>query len=331
MYVFGDGACATTNNDYAGPHYYGLRRSNGRVWVEVLAQWQGIQLKPTNNWSYFGHDSTNLLASVTAFQPPPDAATALFVIWCIDADLVWLANWGETNITVWTNSLNRALHNHYRAVTNLFAKGARTLLMPNAVDVTITPYYSYYGQAECAFIRQRVIEFNQKFIQMVAELTNACPGLSVYVPDFFSVADHVLTNAAAFGLTNALDENGKRIDALLDPNLRDKSLDGPGANYIFWDMYHPSARMHMVLASYAQRVLSPIRITGIVTAGQSNKLELVNIPIGQDGFVETSPDLRNWLPTYSLSSTNTILTVLLPKNSETEFYRLRFPFNWTWP
>lgn len=331
MYVFGDGACTTTNNPFAGTNYYELRRSNGRVWVEVLAQWQGIQFESSNNWSYFGHDSTNLVNSVAAFPAPADASTALFVIWCIDADLVWLANWGETNITVWTNALEQALRNHYQAVTNLYAKGARTLLMPSAVDVTITPYYSYYGEAERAFVRERVVEFNQRFIQMLAEATNVLPGLKIYVPDFFWVADHVLTNAAAFGLTNALDENGKRIDALSDPNLLDKSLDGPGANYIFWDMYHPTARMHMVLADYAQRLLSPVRIAGIATPGGSIKLLLVNIPVGRDGFVETSPDLRNWSPSHSLSSTYTVLSILLPKPTEMEFYRLRFPFHWTWP
>jgi len=331
MYVFGDGACTTTNNPFAGPDYYGLRRSNGRVWVEVLAQWQGIQFDSSKNWSYWGHDSTNLVNSVAAFPAPPDAATALFVIWCIDADLVWLANWGETNITVWTNALNQALHNHYRAVTNLYAKGARTLLMPNGVDITVTPYYAYYGAAERAFVRQRVIEFNQKFVQKLAEATNACPGLTIYTPDFFWVADHILTNAAAFGLTNVLDENGKTVDALGDPNLPDKSLNGPGANYIFWDMYHPTARTHMVLADYAQRLLSPVRIAAIAKAGDGRRLELVNIPVGRDGFIETSTDLRNWSPTYSLSSTNTALNILLPDNSQIEFYRLRFPFNWTWP
>lgn len=331
MYVFGDGACTTTNNEFASQYYYGLRRSNGRVWVEVLAQWQGIQFDSSKNWSYFGHDSTNLLASVAAFPTPQDAGSALFVIWCIDADLVWLSNWGETNIIVWTNALMQALRNHYVAVTNLYSKGARTLLMPNAVDVTVTPYYSSYGEAERAFIRQRVVEFNQYFVQMLADITSTYPDLKIYMPDFFWVTDYILTNGSVFGLTNALDENGKRIDALGDSNLLDKSLDGPGANYIFWDMYHPSARTHMVLADYAQRLLSPVRITGIASLGASNKLTLGNIPVGRNGFIETSTDLFNWFATYELTSTNITQTILVPRNGEMQFYRLRFPFHWTWP
>ncbi|MCX7722400.1 MAG: SGNH/GDSL hydrolase family protein [Verrucomicrobiae bacterium] len=331
MFVFGDGTCATTNNQFAGPYYYGLRRSNGRVWVEVLAQWQGIPFDSNKNWSYFGHDSTNLVANATAFTPPPDVATTLFVIWCINADLVWLSNWGGTDMPTWTNALNQALRNHYRAVTNLYAKGARTLLMPNAADVTITPFYSYYPDAWRVFARQRIVELNQKFAQMLAELTNACPGLRIYMPDFFWVGDHILTNAAAFGLTNVLDENGKRIDALADSRLKDKSLNGPGANYIFWDMYHPTARTHMVLAEYAQRLLSPLRFGQISTANRSNRIELVNLPVGRGGFIDASPDLQTWSPLEVLIPTNTTQTVLLPQTGAAAFYRLRFPFNWTWP
>ncbi len=32
----------------------------------------------------------------------------------------------------------------------------------------------------------------------------SCPGLTIYEPDFFSLLDNILTNAAAYGVTNAL-------------------------------------------------------------------------------------------------------------------------------
>ncbi len=64
LYIFGDGVSTTTTNHtptYA-PYYYGGRWSNGRVWVEVLAQRQGLSAdskftnvtwsNSSNNWSY---------------------------------------------------------------------------------------------------------------------------------------------------------------------------------------------------------------------------------------------------------------------------------------
>ena len=50
----------------------------------------------------------------------------------------------------------------------------------------------------------------------------------------------MLAQPADYGLTNAL-RNGLSIDALGDPLLTDKSLNGRGTNYIFWDNLHPTA------------------------------------------------------------------------------------------
>ena len=50
--------------------------------------------------------------------------------------------------------MNLSLTNHFVAITNLYAKGARTLVMPNAVDITEVPDYDSYGSNNLAFIRQ---------------------------------------------------------------------------------------------------------------------------------------------------------------------------------
>ena len=72
LYLFGDGLSTTTNGP-GGIYYYGRRYCNGRVWVEVLAQRQGLAYDLNNNWSYFGHYSPNLVTNVNAFATPPDA------------------------------------------------------------------------------------------------------------------------------------------------------------------------------------------------------------------------------------------------------------------
>src|SRR5208282_3415135 len=77
LYVFGDSISTTTNNTSGLPFYYGQRFSNGRVWVEVLAQRQGLTYDPNKNWSYFYNSSTTMLANVSSFKAPLDASNAL--------------------------------------------------------------------------------------------------------------------------------------------------------------------------------------------------------------------------------------------------------------
>ena len=135
LYVFGDGACTTTSRPYdtiLEPYYYGRRYCNGRVWVEVLAQWQGVGYDEANNNSFFGHDSVDLLVSVDDFVAPPDVSTALFVVWANDADFVGFMSgdgipYNETNLPAWTTFIGEAIANHELAITNLHAKGMRTV------------------------------------------------------------------------------------------------------------------------------------------------------------------------------------------------------------
>src|SRR5262245_12023827 len=88
FYVFGDGICSTSANPSPPQYYYGKRYCNGRIWVEVLAQRQGVTYDTNKNVSFFGHTSTALLTNVNAFVPPADASNSLFVIWVCDADFV---------------------------------------------------------------------------------------------------------------------------------------------------------------------------------------------------------------------------------------------------
>ena len=90
-----------------------MRNSNGRVWVELLAQQLGLNTNfwysnnilnqvpytnlsaSTTNWSYstnnrsfYGNYSPFLVTNINHFTAPADAATALFIVWVNDADFV---------------------------------------------------------------------------------------------------------------------------------------------------------------------------------------------------------------------------------------------------
>jgi phospholipase/lecithinase/hemolysin len=363
LYIFGDGACTTTNNPVAGPQYYGLRRSNGRVWVEVLAQEQGLTNNywysnnilnhvsytnlsasstnwyySSNNWSYYGQYSSNLVNNLTHFTAPPGASNALFVVWVNDADFVGdmgniYPNFG-TNISKWTNAINQSLTNHWKVITNLYyAKGARTLIMPNAVDITEIPQFNGNPSADKYFIRQRIIAFNVAFTTILNQAITSLPGITIYEPDFFTLLDNVVTNAAFYGLTNALDGNGQSTDVIEDDALANKSLNGPGTNYIFWDATDPSAKFHSLIAGVAQQLISPVQITNLTALNGSNQLVMANVPIGQNGLVLGRPNLvlGNWATNATFVSSNATQSVFVTPSGPQWFYRLKFPYTWAWP
>jgi len=364
LYIFGDGVSTTTTNSVAGfEPYYGLRHCNGRVWVELLAQqlnltnnyWYSTNSSnqvsytnlsasstnwsySSNNWSYYGDDSPSLVANVRAFAAPPNASNALFVVWVNDADFVDdIGNIyypSATNITLWTNAINQSLTNHWTAITNLyFAKGVRTLVMPNAVDITEVPDYDNISPpANKSFIRQMVINFNTAFTTMLSNAPISCPGLKIYEPDFFTLLDNILANPAVYGVTNALN-SGHSIDALSDPLLSDKSVNGPGTNYIFWDSDDPTAKVHAIMAGTAKQLIAPVQITNVASFGGSNQLSMANVPIGPNGIVQGSTNLAltNWTTVTSFNSTNSAQSVFVPIPGPLEFYRLSFPFASSWP
>jgi len=367
LYIFGDGVSTTTNNIQSGPlaaYYYGYRFCNGRVWVELLAQQLGLtnnywystnssnQLSYANlsasstNWSYssnnnsyFEHSSSIVVTDVSNFVAPADVSNALFIVWVNEADFVYdmthYTPFTSNNIAVWTNAINQSISNHFMVITNLYAEGVRTLVMPNAADITEVPSYSGLPAVNKSFVRQRVIDFNTAFTTTLSNAMVSCPGLKIYQPDFFSLLDNILTNAAAYGLTNAL-YSGHTIDAIdgyydgLLPNL---NLNGPGANYIFWDYLDPSAKAQAIMVDTVQQLLAPTQISQITSQNGSNQLAVANVPIGLNGVVlgSTNLALTNWTTVTSFNSTNSAQSVFVPISGPLQFYRLNFPFAWTWP
>ena len=331
LYVFGDSISTTTNNPATGPLYYGQRYSNGRVWVEVLAQRQGLTYNANQNWSYFSNTSTTLVANVSSFNAPSDASNALFVIWVNNSDLYYPALYDGSSMSQWTSAINQSQTNHYKAVTNLYAKGARTLIMPNVVDISTIPKFN--TDANTAFIHQECIDYNVAFSNTLNRIRASCPNLTLYTPDFFTLLTNLLAYPANYGVTNAL-LSGLSIDAVESiPSLT--VTNNPGTNYIFWDNMDPTAKVHMWMANTVQQLISPVRISQITSLNGSNQLIMANVPIGQNGLVigRTNLVLGNWTTNANanFNSISATQSVFIKPSGPQWFYRLKFPYSWTWP
>jgi phospholipase/lecithinase/hemolysin len=337
IYVFGDSISATNDNPSPDSSSFSKSYSNGRVWVEALAKRLGLPLYSTNNLSYFGNTSTSMLANVISFHS--NATNALFVIWVNNCDL-WYQAFNGTTMSVWTAAINLSLTNHFKAVTNLYAKGARTFIMPNVVDLSTIPAFNSTGNTN--FIHQRCLDYNVAFTNTLNRLrTNSLyPGLTIYMPDFFTLLTNILAYPASYSVTNALSPKGHSIDVIDDDALGSKRTNGPGTNYIFWDPQDPTAKVHMWMGNTAQQLISPpVQISKITAFNGSNQLDLANVPIGQNGLIlgRTNLTLGNWTTnllstgTNTFNSTNLTQTIFVPSSGPVWFYRLSFPYSWVWP
>ncbi len=329
LYIFGDALSSTA--DGTDSRYYDGRDSNGRVWVEVFAQRQGLAYDASKNISYFDHNSSLTVSDVNNLTPPPDVATALFIVWVCNADTFDAASIPD-NSTQWAAAINQSQSNHLQIITKLYLKGVRNLILPNAVDISEIPAFN--AGSLTGILHSSCVAYNVAFSNTINQARAACPGLKIYTPDFFALLNNVLANAAYYGLTNALSAQGFSIDALTQLYGQSPvNLDGPGTNYIFWDDQNPTAQFHAVTADVVQQILSPVKIGQITPLAGSNRLDIVNYPSGLNGFVNgaTNLALTNWTAVQSFSSTNLTTSVFVPVAGPRWFYRLYFPYAWSWP
>ena len=338
LYVFGDSLSAITNNATLGSlatNYWNKHYCNGRVWVEVLAQYQQLPLYPTNITAYFDNVSSNVVTQVNSFNPA-NASNALVVLWVNNADLFDSAINNDAP-PQWTNAINLSLTNHFKIVTNLYSKGVRTLVMPNAVDLSMIPAFNTSGTYTNT-IRQQCLAYNVKFNTTLNQLRAGYPGLTIIDVDFYTLLNSMLANAANYGLTNRKTVAGLSIDVISNTNLPSKSFTGSGTNSIFWDDSDPTAMVHYWMASTAQQKLSPMKINGMETFTGSNRLDLANVPAGLTNspvigqvLGVTNLAAGNWTTNISFSSTNMTQSVFVPVSGPQWFYKLSFPVVWTWP
>jgi phospholipase/lecithinase/hemolysin len=364
LYVFGDALSATADNPAPAPtsDYYQKHDSNGRIWIEVLAQRQGLTYDASKNNSYYDHNSAATVTDVKNFTiTQANATNALFIVWVCNSDTFDAAQVPDT-ASQWIAANKRSQTNHLQIITNLYSKGVRTLIMPNAVDISEIPSFNI-STSLTNVMHNGCVDYNTRFSNTLNQARALCPGLKIYAPDFFTLLNNVLTNAASYGLTNVL-KSGLSIDAL-DALYKSSSavLNGPGTNYIFWDPQDPTAKFHEVIADNVQQLVSPAQITKLTVLNGSNKLDVANIPIGLNGFVDGSTNLLlSWTSVQGFNSTNVTQSIFVPSPQltflpggsggiggsinpgsppgtgptipvyyEAQFYRLRFPYAWTWP
>lgn len=242
--AFGD-SLTDTGNVPAEPylHYQG-RWSNGPLWIEYLSQQLGFPYNPSNNFAHSGGTTGGACGETARYVPAGDVSNTLFVVWAGGNDFLqqYQNNW--FNESAWIQLTTDGANNLSNAVVNLQAKGARYILVPNTVDLTTIPLLNKLPGFLRSYLQSKVKMFNNKLSRALTALQATYPNVTIYRCDMYSDEKAMLKNFKSYGFTK------KNIDALSDPHLLDKSFNGPGANYVFWDPIHPTSKSHGIIANY---------------------------------------------------------------------------------
>jgi len=142
--------------------------------------------------------------------------------------------------------------------------------------------------------------------------------LRLYLLDDNAGLSNVLSAPATYGFTVTM------RGALEDPSLTDKSFNGPGANYVFWDVLHPTTKLDAMTAAAAFEAVEAE--LNIVRNGTNFTLEPYNLYPTLPYTIQSSPNLTTWSNylTFTATSTNTTLILTNEPGKRAIFYRVSY-------
>jgi phospholipase/lecithinase/hemolysin len=336
LYAFGD--CLTDTHNVA-PQFSNWRGrfSNGPMCVEYISTNLNLSYAASNNFAVAAYTTLDVLARISNFPAPNNASNALFVIWAGPVDFynpvlpstAWAPGAGPfvspTNDAFWNVLITQGVNNLSNAVVSLYAKGARSFLVPNVDDLSRQPVVISNQTKESLLdvLRQRVQQFNAALAQVLGSLGQSWPDVRIINPDFFGLISAFIDHPADYGMTKPYPA------AMQDPALGNKSLNGPGADYVFWDAYgHPTTKAHALIAArfLADLTQAKPESLSLTHSGDQLNVQMEKLLIGRAYSLEVSPDLANWKTVLAFNaSTGTNLWSQPSNEGVASFFRLIWP------
>ncbi len=301
LYVFGDSLSDTGREPAPEILYYNGRYSNGPLWVDYLSQRLGLPYSAENNRAESGAQTDDTLGQATNFVPALSMQKSLCVVWAGGNDFLQTYDSNGVDDNKWNPQITNSVNYLSNAVVALYFKGTRHVLVPNLVDLSEVPPTNRTPGEYRDYIRSKVQLFNGLLAEALDRIAGDRPDLRLFRVDAFGQFSALLANAAAYGFTHT--EEG----ALEDFNLLDKRFDGPGRNYIFWDIFHPTTKSHAVIADWFQSVVAPLQPRlELRPSGAGLELALAQLHLGRSYVLQRSVDLATWddVGLFSVTTTN---------------------------
>lgn len=255
LYVFGDSLSDTgtvfraTGGMYPPhPPYFQGRYSNGRVWVEYLADRLHLSSTQLNNFAYGGATTESdrnslvpgLLTQIQSFHKaqPKTRPDALYVIWA-----------GANDYLQGVSSATLPVENISRAIASLADVGAKKILVANLPDLGQLP--TTRTTANSARLSALTQAHNQG-LRRSLKVSQQHSDVQIATLDANTLYREAIANPAAFGFTN-----------VISPCLAGLSTCGSPDKFLFWDGIHPTTKAHHILGETA---FAAIQDAGIVNS-----------------------------------------------------------------
>jgi phospholipase/lecithinase/hemolysin len=319
LYAFGDSLTDTWREPSPSPLHYQGRWSNGPLWVEYLSERLGFPYNRTNNYARSGAQCDDTDRQVQTFTSTQDTSQALFVVWAGGNDFLQEYDTLLLDDAKWNAQIAHSVGSLSNAVERLFAQGAQTVLVPNTVDVTLIPIVNWVLEPLRDYLRSKVQQFNRELAQAMTAVAAAHPDRRLVHFDFYAAVNRLVADAARFGFTKT------RIDAVADVTLLDKSFDGPGSLYLFWDSIHPTTKAHALIADWYHAAVAPMQPEVSLSINNSTlSLTATQLHAGQAYTLQQSPDLSSWRVAQTFSPVSGDLTLTFTNEAVPAFYRLKW-------
>ena len=319
LYVFGDSLSDTGRKPApAGTNYFEGRYSNGALWVEYLSADLGIPYNPSNNFAVSGSTTTNLPAQIAGLKGATGLQTALFTLLSGGNDFIANTSTGLVNNVLWGDFITNTVANLTNAIGDLYTNGARNIVVGNLANLAQTPVFigDDFGNYSNVVVTN-VNFFNRVLYAAVTNEMQRYSGLRLYFLDDHAGLSNVLSAPAAYGFTVTMQ------GGLEDPNLTDKSFNGPGANYVFWDELHPTTKLDALTAASAFECVSPQ--LSIPHTGAATNLMLSNLYPGLPYTIQSSTNLLEWTNYQTFTPPGTNQAVVWTNGPKSKlFYRVQY-------
>jgi outer membrane lipase/esterase len=257
LYVFGDSYCdvgnlfAATGGEVPGAPYFEGRFSNGPIWLDHVAGFLGVPMKPS---SLGGTDYAFGGAWVTAAQPLGTGSipsvpqqVELYLLQNggkADPNALYILEGGGNDILGTTTGSSQALGAKIAvgiAASELALRkaGARHFVIPNLFDVGLLPAAA--GNTAFASAASKAVNTDLAFLLAAESLLE---GVHILRLDVFSLLGAVETDPTHFGFTD-----------VTEPCLTTTVCSDPDHTF-FWDTHHPTEFGHSFFAVTLEIVLA---------------------------------------------------------------------------
>lgn len=244
LYVFGDSLSDTgtvfrmTGGMHPpNPTYYKGRYSNGRVWVEYLAEHLKLPSERVSNFAYGGATTRSsssslvpgLVTQVQSFTQKQQRSNpdALYVLWA-----------GANDYLQGASSATIPVENVTGAIASLANVGAKNILVANLPDLGQLP--ATRTNANSASLSALTQSHNQGLRRSLKVLSQQHSDLKIAILDANTLYREAITNPAVFGFTNVTSACVSGSGTCSNP-----------AQFLFWDSIHPTTAAHRILAEAA--------------------------------------------------------------------------------